>query len=111
MYSSGGIVFCVFQESCDADHLEYDIVKNTAVLYAQCCLVTQQIIIPPQTLFVVGLLFSGCPSVRPYIGPSVRPSVAFCFLSILKSHCWIYIKPCKHVHVCKTKTLNKKSKG
>ena len=40
--------------------------------------------------------------------PSVRPSVTFCFLNILKSHCWIFIKPCKHVHICKTITLNEK---
>ena len=33
------------------------------------------IIIPPQTLFVVGILFSRCPSVRPSMRPSVRPSV------------------------------------
>ena len=45
-----------------------------------------------------------CPSVR----PCVRPSVTLCFLNILKSHCWIFIKPCKHVHICKTNTLNKK---
>ena len=55
---------------------------------------------PPQTLFVVGILFSRC--------LSVRLSVTFCFLNILKSHCWIFIKPCKHVHICKSNTLNKK---
>ena len=38
----------------------------------------------------------------------VRPSVTFCFFNILKSHCWIFIKPCKHVHICKTNTLDKK---
>ena len=38
----------------------------------------------------------------------VRPSVTFCFLNILKSNCWIFIKPCKHIHICKTNTLNKK---
>ena len=58
---------------------------------------------PPQTLFVVGILFS-----RPSVRPCVRPSVTFCFLNILKSHCWIFIKPCKHVHICKTNTLDKK---
>ena len=58
----------------------------------------------PQTLFVVAILFSRCPCVCPYI----RPSVTFCFLNILKSHCWIFIKPCKHVHICKILTLNKK---
>ena len=67
---------------------------------------------PPQTLFVVGILFSRCPCVRPCVRASVcacvRPSVTFCFLSILKSHCWTFIKPCKHVHICKTDTLNKK---
>ena len=59
----------------------------------------QVLIIPPQTLFVVGILFSCCPSVRVY--------VTFCFLNILKSHCCIFIKPYKHVHICKTNTLNK----
>ena len=59
---------------------------------------------PPQTLFVVGILFSRCPCVR----VCVRPSVTFCFFNILKSHCWIFIKPCKHVYICKTNTLDKK---
>ena len=61
-------------------------------------------IIPPQTLFVGGLLFSRCPSVC----PSIRPSVTLCFLNNSKSHCRIFIKPCKHVHICKTNTLDKK---
>ena len=64
-----------------------------------------QITIPPQTLFVVGILFSRCPCVLPCVRASVRPSVTLCFLNILKSHCWIFIKPCKHVHICKTNTL------
>ena len=34
-----------------------------------------------------GILFSRCPCV-------VRPSVTFCFLNILKSHCWNFIKLC-----------------
>ena len=38
----------------------------------------------------------------------VRPSVTLCFLNILKSHGWIFIKPCKHVHICKTNFLDKK---
>ena len=62
------------------------------------------VIIPPQTLFVVGILFSRCPCVR----ASVNLSVTLCFLNILKGHCWIFIKPCKHVLICKTNTLNKK---
>ena len=56
-------------------------------------------IIPPAT-FVVGILFL-CPcvhaSVRACVRACVRPSVTFCFFNILKSHCWIFIKPCKHV--------------
>ena len=56
---------------------------------------------PQQTLFVVGILFSRCPCVR----PCVHPSVTFCFLNNSKSHCWIFIKPCKHVYICKTNTL------
>ena len=47
-----------------------------------------------------GILFSRC--------PCVRPSVTLCFLNVLKSHGWIFIKPCKHVHICKANTLNKK---
>ena len=47
-------------------------------------------------------------SVRPCVRPCVRPSVTLCFLNIFKSHCWIFIKPCKHVHICKTNILNKK---
>ena len=63
---------------------------------------------PPQTLFVGGILFSRCPCVRPSVRASVRPSVTLCFLNNSKSHCWIFIKPCKHVHICKTNTLDKK---
>ena len=55
---------------------------------------------PLQTLFVMGILFSHC--------PCVHPSVTFCFLNILKGHCWIFFKPCKHAHICKTNTLDKK---
>ena len=38
----------------------------------------------------------------------VCPSVMFCFPNILKSHCWNFIKLCKHVHVYKKNTFNKK---
>ena len=47
-------------------------------------------------------------SVRASVRASVRPSVTLCFLNNSKSHCWIFIKPCKHVHICKTNTLDKK---
>ena len=67
-------------------------------------IIVAALLYPPQTLFVVGILFSHCPSVR----PCVRSSVTLCFLNILNNHCWIFIKPCKHVHICKTNTLNKK---
>ena len=46
--------------------------------------------------------------VRVCVHPCVRPSVTLCFHNIFKSHCWIFIKPCKHVHICKTNTLDKK---
>ena len=46
--------------------------------------------------------------VRLCVRPSVHPSVTFCFLKILKSHCWIFIKPYKNVHICKTNTLDTK---
>ena len=43
-----------------------------------------------------------------HLRPSVRPSVTFCFFDILKGLCWIFIKPCEHVHISKTNTLDKK---
>ena len=36
------------------------------------------------------------------VSPCVHPSVTFCFLNILKSHCWNFIKPCKHIYIYKT---------
>ena len=69
------------------------------------------IFIPPAN-FVCGgytvFTLSVCACVCVCVRPSVCPSVTFCFFNILKSHCWIFIKPCKHVHICKTNTLDKK---
>ena len=69
-----------------------------------------EVVMPPAN-FVCGGVY--CfhvvrPCVHPSVRPSVRPSVTFCFLNILKSLCWIFIKPCKHVNICKTNTLDKK---
>ena len=59
-------------------------------------------IIPPAN-FVCGgytvLTLSVRACVRPY---------HFVFFNILKSHSWIFIKPCKYVHNCKTNILDKK---
>ena len=52
------------------------------------------------TVFTLSVRVSVCASIR----ASVRPSITFCFLNILKSHCWIFIKHCKHVHIYKTNT-------
>ena len=85
-------------------------VRNGGYAYVKCPVYLVDIkvfLYPPQTLFVVGILFSRCPSVR----ACVRPSVTFCFLNILKSHCWIFIKPCKHVHIYKTNTLDEKERA
>ena len=39
------------------------------------------------------------------VHPCVRASVSNAlFLNTLKSHCCIFIKPCKHVYICKTNT-------
>ena len=46
-------------------------------------------------------------TVRPSVCASVR-NVFFFFFNILKSHCWSFIKPYKHDHICKTNTLDKK---
>ena len=43
---------------------------------------------------------------RVYCFHVVCPSVTFCFLNILKSYCWNFIKPCKHIHIYKIKTFN-----
>ena len=69
------------------------------------------IIIPPANFVCRGytvFTLSVRASVRPSVRPCVRPSVTLCFLNNSKSHCWIFIKPCKHVHICKTNTLDKK---
>ena len=56
-----------------------------------------------------GILFSRCPCVRPCMRVCVCPSiVTFYFFNNLESHCWIFIKPCKHVHICKTNTFAQK---
>ena len=73
------------------------------ILLSRCPCMRVCVLYPPQTLFVVGILFARCSCVR----VCVRPSVTFCFFNILKSHCWIFIKPCKHVHICQTNTLDK----
>ena len=70
---------------------------------------------PPQTLFVVippaNFVCRGYTVFTLSVRPCVRPSVTLCFLNILKGHCWIFIKPCKHVHICKTNFLDKKARA
>ena len=63
----------------------------------------QSVVIPPAN-FVCG----GYTVFTLSVCACIRPSVTFCFLNILKSHCWIFIKLCKHVHICKTNNLDKK---
>ena len=46
--------------------------------------------------------------VRPSVRPCVRPSVTFCFLNILKSNGWNFIKPCIHIHIYRANNYNKK---
>ena len=65
--------------------------------------IDHEIIIPPANFVCRGYTVFTL-SVR----LSVRPCVTLCFLNNSKSHCWIFIKPCKHVHICKTNTLDKK---
>ena len=64
------------------------------------------VFIPPAN-FVCGGYTVFTLFVRACVCVCVRPSETFCFLNILKSHCLIFIKPCNHVHICKTNTLNK----
>ena len=47
-------------------------------------------------------------SVRESVRACMHPSITFCLRNILKSHCLFFIKFCKHVHICKTNTLDKK---
>ena len=59
-------------------------------------------IIPPRKLCLwEGILFSHC--------PSIRLSVTFCFFYNLKSQGWNLIKPCKHIHIYRANTYNKKN--
>ena len=68
------------------------------------CLSPANFVCGGYTVFTLSMRACVCVCVR----VCVRPSVTFCFFNILKSHCWIFIKPCKHVHICKTNTLDKK---
>ena len=64
----------------------------------------------------VGILFSRCPCVRPCV--LIPPANIVCggytvfMLSVRASVCASVrasvLKPCKHVHICKANTLNKK---
>ena len=81
--------------------------RNVVCLHREStskCWIRQIMIVIPPANFVCGgytvLALSLC--------ACVRPSVTFWFLTILKSHCWTFIKPCKHVYICKTNTLDKK---
>ena len=55
---------------------------------------------PLQTVFVGG--YTVFTSVLPCV------SVTFFFLNILKNHWWNFVKFCKHIHIYKTSTTNKK---
>ena len=92
------------KKSCKIFDVFFPQVPNIAIK-------TDLFIIPPAN-FVCGgytvFTLSVRASVHACVHACVRPSVTLCFLNIFKSHCWIFIKPCKHVHICKTNTLNKK---
>ena len=65
---------------------------------------------PPQTLFVGG--YTVFTSVRPNEQTNERTnesvSVTFCFLNILKSRRWNFIKLCKNLHMYKANNTYKK---
>ena len=63
--------------------------------------------IPTQTVFFFFFFFGGG---GVYCFHVVRPPITFCFLNILKSHWWNFIKASKHIHIYKTNTLNKQVK-
>ena len=78
-----------------------DVVLNGKMLIIDGILTFMSMIIIPPANFVGG-------GYTVFFCPCVRPSVTFCFLNILKSHRWNFIKLCKHVHIYKTNTLSKK---
>ena len=61
----------------------------------------------PPKLFVGGYTVFTL-SERPSERPSDRVSVTFCFLNSFKNHGWNFIKFCKHIHMYKANTTNKK---
>ena len=66
---------------------------------------------PPQTVFVGGytvFTLSDRLSVHPSVRPTDRVSVTFCFRNYFKNHGWNFIKFCKHIHMYKANTNNKK---
>ena len=90
---------------------QFLVILRMSVLDRFCCMCfiksTGLLIIPPANFVCRGYTVFTL-SVHPSVRASVRPSVTLCFLNNSKSHCWIFIKPCKHVHICKTNTLDKK---
>ena len=62
---------------------------------------------PPQTVFVGGYTVFTL-SDRTNDRPTERVSVTFCFLNNFKNHRWNFIKFCKHIHMYKANTTNKK---
>ena len=102
-------IFNLHEYSCLAPHTMNNYINKLSCLYIyrtkkllvrSTCVGPYLIIFIPPANFVCGgyTVFT----------LSVHASVTLCFLHILKSHGWIFIKPCKHVHICKTNTLNKK---
>ena len=67
------------------------------ISYIEC---KSHMIIPRQTVFVGGYTVFIL-SVRPSVRTNESVSVTFCFLNILESHYWNFIKLCKNIHMYK----------
>ena len=82
--------------------------KSIDSLFIDAPIVLVFFVFIPPAYFVCGGYTVFTLSVPPSVRPCMRPSVTLCFLNILKSHCWIFIKHCKHVHIFNTNTFSKK---
>ena len=64
------VVLSVYLLFLPNDAVDWSLVCDCGILWSYS--LTFLLYPPPQTLFVVGILFSRCPCIRPYIRPSVH---------------------------------------
>ena len=107
------IVYVCFTLSCYPFYLDLFIELllqiKTVVSISDFYHFFETLLYPPQTVFVGG--YTVFRSVRTNDRPIECVFVMLCFLNNFKNHRWNFIKFCKHIHMYKANTTNKKSRA